>query len=297
MNFVERDDIDTEKWDYLVRNTPGSSVFSLSVYMDHAAENWCLFVDDDYTRGIALPYREKLGIKTCYTPVFVRYLEWFGLPMDNHRFTTALKSYFRSGALCTKQKIRTKNLKRRVFQFIELNAVNDFSNQTLRMMERFKRSEVKLEWTDDISYVLQALKAESFLKLNSLDRKSLKKLEELAIVLNENKMLRVLVALDGEEYLGGLLLVPFNGQLLYLRGAFGRNSKYTGIMYGSMKTAIELALDSGMGFDFFGSNDDDLKRFNYNLGGEDKKYYKIEWDNSPFWYQFVMKFKIWDKRK
>ena len=78
MKIIQREHIDSQKWDALVSSSPYNSVFSLSTYLDSVAENWCVLTDDDYSKGIALPFTIRLGIKVVYTPVFVRYLEWFG---------------------------------------------------------------------------------------------------------------------------------------------------------------------------------------------------------------------------
>lgn len=78
MKIVEREHIDEESWNQLVDKTVGASFFSYAWYLDATAENWCIVVDDNYTRGIALPYSKRLGLETLYTPIFVRYIEWLG---------------------------------------------------------------------------------------------------------------------------------------------------------------------------------------------------------------------------
>lgn len=298
MKFVEREHIDTARWDALVRNTPGSSVFSLSVYLDHVAERWCILIDDEYTRGIALPYVVRLGIKLCYTPVFVRYLEWFGLPMDDHRFMVELKHQFQSGRIQTKHKVRTRKLKRRIYQHIDSHSTPESNSQSKRMLSKYERSEINLNWEDDIPAVLKFIRSELPLKVTSLDKRSIDRLEKLVYALKEQGLLRTIVATDGERRLGGLFVIPFNGTYLYLKGAVGKDSKDMGVMYGAMQMAIDEAQSEQMHFDFGGSNAEGVKRFNYNLGGEDKKYYVIDWDHTPGWYRFIMKARnVWKRRR
>lgn len=298
MNFIEREHIDTEKWDALVRNTPGSDVFSLSVYLDHVAERWCIFVDEEYTRGIALPYVVRLGIKLCYTPIFVRYVEWFGLPMDDHRFMVELKHHFPSGRLQTKNKVRTKRLKRRIYQRIDVSTIPEINSQSKRMLNKYERSEIQLVWENDIQTVIRFIRTELPMKVTSLDKKSIDRLEKLVSALNDQGMLRTVVAKDGDKGVGGLFVIPFNGSFLYLKGAMAKDPKEMGVMYGAMQLAIEEAQKEGVDFDFGGSNAEGVKRFNYNLGGEDRKYYVIDWDNTPTWYRFLMKARnVWKRRR
>jgi len=297
VRYIEREDIDIERWDALVRGTPGSSVFSLSVYLDSVAEHWCIVVDQEYTRGIALPYTVRFRIKQCYTPNFVRYLEWFGMPMDDNRFMLELNHHFSSGKLQTKHKIRSRNLKRRIYQKIDQGVIPEFSNQTKRMLTKFERSEVNLSWDDDIPAVMKYIRSELPLKVLSLDKRALDRLEKLVMALNEQKLLKTVVASDDEQKLGGLFVVYFNGTMLYLKGAVGRGAKDMGVMYGAMHLAIETAQQAQMNFDFGGSNADGVKRFNYNLGGEDQKYYVIGWDRTPRWFQLIMKLRnAWKRR-
>ncbi len=297
MKFIEREHIDVERWDALVQSSKDSSVFSLSFYLDSVAENWCIFVEEDYSRGIALPYVRRLGFKLCYTPNFVRYLEWFGLPMDNQRFMVQMKEHFSSGRLQTKHKIRVRKLNRRVYQHIDVNVVPEQSSQAKRMLNKFQRSEVSLSWEDDIAVVMKFIRTELPLKVLSLDKRSLDCLERLAYALKEQNLLKMIIVSQDERKLGGLFVIYFNGTMLYLKGAVERDAKDMGAMYGAMQLAIDTARQEQMNFDFGGSNAEGVKRFNYNLGGDDQKYYVIHWDLTPDWFRWLMKIRNAWKRK
>ena len=81
MKLIYRNEIDLEKWDALVRSKSDAAVFSLSSYLDAVAENWCVYVDEKYTKGIAVPFTKRLGVKICYTPNLS--LIWNGLVHKN----------------------------------------------------------------------------------------------------------------------------------------------------------------------------------------------------------------------
>ncbi len=296
MNFIEREHIDIEKWDRLVSTTKGSSVFSMSFYLDAVAENWGILVDEDYTRGMAVPFVVRLKIRCCYTPIFVRYLEWFGSPIDDHRFMVLLKTYFRQGQLNTKQKVRAKKLKRKVFQVIPHVSESDANSQTKRMLNKFGKSTLELNWGDDLSMIMNHIRRELPLKIQSLNRATLDRLETLACVLQEKNMLQMLSVREKGKGVGGIFVVEFNGTLLYLKGAMNKDTKDMGGMYAAMQEAIDLSQAKQLLFDFGGSNAEGVKRFNTNLGGQDAKYYAVSWDNSPKWYQIIMKIRaLWKK--
>ncbi len=296
MNFIERQYIDTDKWDKLVSSTEGSSIFSMSYYLDVVSENWCILVDEEYTRGMAIPYFKRLGFRCCYTPIFVRYLEWFGLPMDDQRFMVLIKNNFRRGQFNSKQKIRAKKLRRKVFQIIPAVLESDGNTQAKRMLNKFGKSTLELIWGDDIAMIMQQIKKELPQKVHSLNRASLDRLGALVVVLQEKKVLQMLTVKENGRGVGGIFIVEFNGSLLYLKGAMNKNTKDMGGMYAAMQEAIDLAQSQQLNFDFGGSNAEGVKRFNTNLGGQDSKYYSISWDNLPIWLQAIMKIRgLWKK--
>jgi hypothetical protein len=296
LNFIQREHIDIEKWDRLVSTTKGSSVFSMSFYLDAVAENWCILVNEDYTRGMAIPYVVRLKQRCCYTPIFVRYLEWFGPTMDDHRFMALLKTNFRQGQLNTKQKVRAKKLKRKVFQVIPPVSESDANSQTKRMLNKFGKSSLELTWGDDLSMIMHHIRRELPQKVHSLNRASLDRLGVLVSVLQEKKILQMLTVREKGRGVGGIFVVEFNGSLLYLKGAMNKDIKDMGGMYAAMQEAIDLSQSKQLLFDFGGSNAEGVKRFNTNLGGQDSKYYAISWDNLPTWFQIVMKIRgLWKK--
>jgi hypothetical protein len=296
LNFIEREHIDIEKWDRLVSTTKGSSVFSMSFYLDAVAENWCILVNEDYTRGMAIPYVVRLKMRCCYTPIFVRYLEWFGPSVDDHRFMAMLKAQFLQGQLNTKQKVRAKKLKRKVFQVIQPVSESDANSQTKRMLNKFGKSSLELTWGDDLSMIMHHIRRELPQKVHSLNKASLDRLGVLVSVLQEKKMLQMLTVREKGRGVGGIFVVEFNGSLLYLKGAMNKDTKDMGGMYAAMQEAIDLSQTKQLLFDFGGSNAEGVKRFNTNLGGQDSKYYAISWDNLPTWFQIVMKIRgLWKK--
>jgi len=101
VEVIERNKIDVDRWDHLVLSSSNHTLFSLSTYLDSVAENWAVLVNEDYTLGIALPYTIRFGVKTLYTPFFMRYIEVLGGEIDN------LENYLKSNFESSKFKIRT----------------------------------------------------------------------------------------------------------------------------------------------------------------------------------------------
>ncbi len=70
--------IDKQKWDECLKNSINSFIYASSVYLDHMADNWDAIIGDDYSIIMPIPWRKKFGINYCYNVPFVQQLGVFG---------------------------------------------------------------------------------------------------------------------------------------------------------------------------------------------------------------------------
>lgn len=292
---IEREDIDLVKWNALVNSEKTQAVFSHSDYLDVTAKNWCVFVLGDYEGGIAIPYVDQLGVKSVYTPIFVRYLQWIGKNQPkNSELLHILKSEFKAGHLAYKADVISESPYR--YQQIIPSEEIKLNQQAKRMIKKFDQSGMVVINSEDIQEVLKHIRDELPEKIKSLGNQSLDNLEKLTKNLNASHKLEILIVKEDNKIRGGIFLVRSNNTLLYLKGAFNKSAKDRGAMYKTMITAIENAKSEGLIFDFGGSRVDGVSRFNYNLGGKDVFYEMIEWNHAPFWFKLLKKGKTLIRR-
>lgn len=298
MKFIQREHIDIEKWDALVKSDPNVAVFSLSSYLDAVAENWCIYTDDDYSKGIALPFTVRLGVKTCYTPIFLRYVEWIGDQSPQFQdLIKVLKTSFAVGQLSVKQQIPDETAEEYVFQLIESKTERTINSQAKRMLTKAMKNELHVTSSAETRGIQQIIAAELPQKIQSINTVSLSTLERLIANLRAEKLLEIRTIEKEGKLLGGLYLVNFNGYKLYLKGAFEKEAKDVGAMYFVMKEAILQAEKDKLIFDFGGSRVEGVRRFNVNLGGNDRVYYSYQWNNAAFWFNLLKKIRKGWKRK
>ena len=298
MRFIQREHIDCEKWDALVKSDASVSVFSLSAYLDAVAENWCVFTDEGYTKGIALPFTFRLGVKTCYTAVFLRYVEWIGeQTVQFDKLISLLQAEFPGGQICIKQAILGYPSEEFVFQRIPVLAERTINSQAKRMLSKAEKKQFQLEEVDSIQEIQAIISEELPQKIASINDVSLSALEKLTSHLKNENRLRIVTIKDQSITVGGLYLVDFNDTVLYLKGAFTKEAKDAGAMYFAMNEAIKQAQAAGKNFDFGGSRVEGVRRFNVNLGGNDQVYFSYEWNNAPFWFKLLKKARQAWKRK
>jgi hypothetical protein len=80
IRFVKRKDIDTERWDRCVRDSPHSDIYALSGCLDIMAKRWSGLVQDDYAAVLPIPWNRKYFLSYIYTPRFTGPLPLCGDP-------------------------------------------------------------------------------------------------------------------------------------------------------------------------------------------------------------------------
>jgi hypothetical protein len=287
MKIVERADLNTDLWDELVRESPDSTIFSLSFYLDAVAENWCVLVDEAYSKGIALPYTIRLNVKTLYTPIYLMYVEWLGadLPKD---LITLLQKSFAVGDICMKDKLADPNHKEYVRQEILESKYNE---QTKRALKRFEKSGLQLVKGKLESDVLTIIESELPAKIASLDKQAILTLNKLVSVIAQNNMLSSYAILENNHVVGGILSMQFKNRIIYLKGAFTESAKKSGGMVKCISTLIEEASITQNIIDFGGSRVENVRKFNMNFGAVDRVYYNYSWNTAPFHFKVLKRLK------
>jgi hypothetical protein len=284
MKLIDRAHMDVGKWDELVARS-NASVFSTSAYLDAVSKKWLILVDDDYSKGIALPYTDRLGIKKIYTPVFLRYLEFVNGEFGKSELNL-IQASFPIGEIQIQSIDQNVSAEKKQFQLITSTAQFQLNEQARRLIRKFEKSNLHWQETTDNEKIIALIEDELSAKVKSLNQ-SMIELRKLTQNLNEKGYLRSFLVRSEEHILGGVFFVEFNGRVLYLKSAFKDEAKKAGAMYAILNRTIQSALERDMIFDFGGSNVENVRRFNLHFGAEDVKYQSVQWGELPFWYKFL----------
>lgn len=296
MKLVLSQSIDKSKWDALVLSSEDSTVFSLSVYLDSVAANWAVIVDDTYTCGMAIPFIERFGKRIAYTPVFLRYIEWFGDVLTQHEAINMVESHFDAGNInfhFEGQHITSAG----TLKFQQILPGNwKLNDQGKRMLKRFERSGMIICANGEIGDVLTHINSALKNKIAGINQKSIQRLDVLVSKLKGNGLLEVITVHSGSECVGGIFIVHKKGRSLYLKGTFTPHAKNEGAMYAVMNHVISETMSKEHVFDFGGSNAEGVRRFNLNLGGSDEYYTTLSWDRLPAWYTIIQRIFKWIRK-
>lgn len=78
IHYIERKDIDTEKWDSVIAGSPAETIYGYSWYLDQVARNWSALVVDGYRFIMPVVWKKKVGMRYIYQPFYTQQLGVFG---------------------------------------------------------------------------------------------------------------------------------------------------------------------------------------------------------------------------
>ena len=285
MKLVSRADINIDKWNALVSEYPKASFFSYSWYLDAVAEDWCVLVEEDYTAGLALPFTKRMGVEILNVPIFSRFSRPFGRIESED--LVLVKERFKVREFGVSDRI-FDTTEERTYQVIEDFETRKLSSQAKRSLKKAEKEQITVSMHTDYHTVMHAIFSELEGKFSGVDAGRLKALEQLFEAGKKKGRIKVFEVKGGQES-GGIVCLYDKRQVLYLKGACPEKLKRNGGMYLALHTAIEFAKDNKVRFDFGGSNVDGVRRFNLNLGGQDRLYYFHQVNDGPLWFQWARK--------
>ncbi|MES2590095.1 MAG: hypothetical protein V4622_14035 [Bacteroidota bacterium] len=283
MNFIPSNELNKKKWDNLVSQQNGKP-FSHSFYFDANSKFWGAYVDENYTKGIAVSFNLILGIKIIYPPIFGKYFEFLGLnKFETEELFKQIKKDFLVGVFNSLEKFKDENSTHRRFQVLE----QDYKFNTLanRMLKKAEANEYKITDTS-FCKILAIIKNDLLPKIENLEKNTANNLEKLLTNLDSENLLISKGIYSQNQLLGGLLFCKSNHEILYITGVCKEYPRKNGAMYLCMNEVIQQ-LKVNEVLNFGGSEIESIRRFYLNLGGVDAFYYETSWDNSPFWFKLI----------
>jgi N-acetylglutamate synthase-like GNAT family acetyltransferase len=290
MKFVYRPQIDSEKWDLLVASTKHAGIYNYSYFLDLVCENWCVFIDENYSMGIAIPYTNKLSFNIVYTPNFLRGVNFLGEPNQEIAFKilNRIKKEFKVGDLSIDSGIYSLDGETRVYQQVKFPTVRTINTLSKRMLKKFDQSDLYISTIIDLDKALYFIEHNLFQRIEGLKKSDFIVFKKLMHKLNENLFLTKLAVYDSNDELKGCaLFLKTKEKLTYMKGVASPESLKEGVMYALLNQLINTAKENNLIFDFGGSNIDSIRQFYTNLGGQDVPYYRIMWGRLPVYYKIA----------
>jgi len=288
--WIHQRDIDSQKWDKLVDQTEGATIYVRSFYLDATAIEWEAYIAADYSFAIPVGVTKKGGVSRVYPPLFQRYIEPIGniQKIDWEAFEKSIKRRFKKGNLNFRSN-EMANTNAEVFVHQTVNAEQfKLKTQAKRMIKRFSKSDYSIS-TENINTkaLLDLISQELAKKMPIYAKKEVLALYELVEEAEKRGFLYKVGIFEDDELKGGLIGLVHNNRLIYLKGTSFTEIQKEGGMYALMQQLVEYGLSHDLLVDFGGSKVKGIQFFNSRFSSIDVKYYHFSWDHSPRWFQLL----------
>jgi len=285
LNLLSRAQLDAKQWDNLVLSHGTDHVFSTSLYLDELAEQWCVLVDEQYTKGMAIPYTTRMGVRQIYTPIFCRSV--FVSPELTHQEIERHVSFkFPYCEIVTSNEVGLPA--GRVYQCLSSLDSFKLNEQAKRMIKKFSKSNFTIKLESKIpDEVFEFMKQELDAKGVQIDQKAYDKFKSLILRLQKEGSIDFYAVYQGENFQGGAFFLRAGKATYFLKSGITRIAKDQGAMYTIMNIKIPAVLEQGGYFDFVGSSATGVRRFNVNFGAKDVDLHEISWNHAPWWFNIL----------
>ncbi|ANW97034.1 hypothetical protein AXE80_12395 [Wenyingzhuangia fucanilytica] len=280
IKYIQRKDLDIQKYDTCIQNALNSRIYALSYYLDIVADHWDALVLDDYKAVMPLPWRSKYFIKYIYPPCWTQQLGVFSTsPFSNtlvEEFIKAipkkfLKTTIQLNSNCNSKLFYTKNnftlALNQPYQDLHRNYRKDRKDR----LKKFKKSGFSIKENIKTKDLIKLFKENYYqeLKINISDYNKLEKLT------CEKKLNTTILGVFNEnnQLISGSLFFKDEKRIYYV---FSANNKAGNKVQGNtaiLDFMIQKYSNSDFTLDFEGSMHPGIASFFKSFGSELETYY------------------------
>ena len=283
-------EIDRQKWDELVDNTPGASIYSRSFYLDATANDWDAYIAEDFSYAIPIGTVKKGGIERVYPPLFQGYIEPIGnvAEIDWIVFEKALiKRYLKGNIHFKSDDLPNTKSETFIYQSVSKETFK-LKSQAKRKIKLFNKSAYTIQTENiDTCTLYQLIVEELSKKIPLFKTKDVIFLKRLIEAAEDKGFLYKVAVYSGTTLKGGLIGLQYKNELIYLKGATTESLQQEGAMYALMEHFIAYGCAQNCTINFGGSRIEGIRFFYQRFNGKDVNYYHYYWDNSPIWFKIL----------
>ena len=290
--YIEHKDIDSEKWNRCIDNSPNCRVYGYDWHLDRTAIIWDALVWGDYEFVMPLPYRKKWGVKYLYQPLFSQQLGIFPNPTEIVKeifYTELLKKFKYSDFQINSKNSATSNEKDINFAAREnylLPLDQDYNLLSKSFSKNTKRNLVKAN-RNKLSLV-QGIRLEEYLEFKQenlvagLDKKDFASLKSL-IAFGQYKGFGEIYGVYSEDnkLCAAVYFCRWKNRVIYMNAASNELGKELRGMYFLVDKFIKNHATQNITLDFEGSMIPGVARFFHGFGATPETYFQLKFNRLP----------------
>lgn len=281
--------IDKQKWDECLNNSSVPFIYASSVYLDTMADNWDGIIVGDYECIMPVPWKKKFGIKYVYHVPFMQQSGMFGKKFQQNDINAGIKlmiqsfkygdyflnhyNNFKGGKVCNNYILSLASNYRSISFFYSDKLKADLAKAAKNSLE-YEHADA-----DEVINLFRELYAEKIPDVTSKDYKNFYDLCEIKS--KENNLIVRKVSSDKKILAMSLLLKDKLRIYNLMSGTISEGRKmYAGhFLYDSL---IKEFSQTGLIFDFEGSDIPGVEHFYKSFGAINQPYTKIHFNNLPY---------------
>ena len=318
IRYLTHNQIDTQRWDTCIAQSPDGLVYAWSWYLDVVHPNWEALVEDDYETVMPLTGNKKFGINYLFQPFFTQKFGVIGKKEVTEetieKFLEAIPEKFKfaeinfngvnGGTLKGVKGINgVKALKGaaikdvKAHRNIELDLSPDYSaisanynSNTKRNLAKAKKQGLTIVESAEPSAIIDLFRKNRGKEIKHWGDNEYARLLHLIETAKSHDSCIVLAAQNTDNQLvaGAFFMISHNKIVFLFSGSDESNKENHGLTF-LLDYVIEKYSGTDKILDFEGSDNDGLARFYKGFGGEEKYYTGLRLNKLNKIYKFALK--------
>lgn len=295
IRFVKNNDIDQQKWDQCIANSPFGIVYAYSWYLDRICQHWDALIWGDYLYIMPLVNNRKFGISYIFQPFFTQQLGIFSAfppePDIVNQFLHAIPEKFR----LTQMKLNLGNSpsvnnfsihRNNTFHLNLKSGVDNirsyYNSNTCRNIQKAIKNKVYASPVYDILQFLEFTQKNLKEKSPEIKQKHYTALQKVISFALYKQIGEIYGAWDSANNLiASAFFVGSNQKVIYLAATSNNKGTELSAMFLLIDTFIRDNAGKYQVLDFEGSNIPGVARFYDGFGAMSENYYSVHQNRLP----------------
>jgi hypothetical protein len=295
IRFVKNQDIDRDKWDQCIRNSPFGIAYAYSWFLDRICLRWDALIWGNYLYVMPLVNNRKFGISYIYQPFFTQQLGVFSNfvpePEIVNKFLQAIPKRFR--LIDMRLNLGNKPTTNQFFiqpnstHHLHLNSgieqiQSGYNSNTRRNIQKAIQHKVFISPVYDIPQFLKFTQQNLQEKSPEIKLPHYAALQKLISHALNNQFGEIYGAWDSTNTLiAAAFFLSSNQKSIYLAASSNAIGTEKSAMFLLIDTFIQKNAGKNIILDFEGSNIPGVARFYGGFGGKPQTYYSIHQNRLP----------------
>ncbi len=310
LHYLKRSEIDLNRWDTCVRNSPQQMIYAYAGYLDISTKNqWDAVVEiqeGKYVSVFPLPFKKQFGVPFIYQPFHSQQL---GLFVTSQSQVTKVAEYLKTIPARFRKvylQLNTENTflvgalpadfssVPRINYHLDLEkpyaTLNEsYTTNQKRNLKKARKENYKVTTTANLADLIQLYRRTKGKELKAVKDRHYKLFEEQYAFLLQNSLAQIYEIRENETLIAGALFLTQPGKLIFLFSATSPAGKKHGAMTLLIDQVIKLHADTATILDFEGGTILNLARFYSSFGAKPVTYLSVSRNNLPWYLKWLIK--------